>query len=62
MAKSLKTRGLDELLILKRRVNRQLGLGRISVVDADFLIEHVNEIEARIISMNEKNEDGEEEW
>jgi hypothetical protein len=65
MARSLKTRGMDELNLFKRRVNRQLGLGRISVPDADYLLDLINRIEARVTNMRETEGYGkevEEEW
>lgn len=62
MARTLKTVGLEELRTLKRRVNRQYGLGRIKVRDRDILIGLVNKLEAHITSMTELNEHGEEEY
>lgn len=56
MARSLKTRGLEELGQLKRRVNRQHSLGRIGMADRDFLNDHIDQIEARIIRMDEKED------
>ena len=56
MTKGLKSNGLNELRSLRSRVRRQYNLGRIAYTDYKFLIEHLNEIEARIIKMNEEGE------
>ena len=61
MAKTLKSLGLLELDSLRRRARRQQGLGRIGTADAEYIVTRLNEIEARIISMTEENEDGMEE-
>jgi len=61
VARTLKTRGADEVRTLASRTRRQYQLGRISKPDHDFLIERLDEVEARIISMRETNEHGEEE-
>jgi hypothetical protein len=50
-----------ELGSLRRRVNRQRTLGRISAPDHKWLNERIDEIESRIIRMSEINEEGEEE-
>lgn len=47
---------MEEVAELKKRVNRQHQLERISRGDRDFLVEHIDAIEARIVSMNEKQE------
>ena len=56
MARSLKTKGLEELEQLRRRVNRQHSLERISKADRDFLNEHLDIVEARIIRMDEADD------
>lgn len=61
MAKTLKSKGLDELRSLRRRARRQQGLGRIGSKDAEFIVDLLNKVEARIISMTEENENGMEE-
>lgn len=61
MARSIKSRGLSELRSLRARVLRQHALERISRPDRDWLITHIDELEARIIQMQERNEQGEEE-
>jgi len=57
MALPLKTAGLGELAAFKRRVTRQLGLRRISRVDHDYIVERIDEIEARITTMREEGEE-----
>lgn len=61
MARTLKTKGLEELDALRRRARRQQGLGRIGSKDAEYIVTRLNEVEARIISMTEENENGMEE-
>jgi hypothetical protein len=57
MAERLKDKGLrDELRPFKRRVLRQASHDAISKADADWLVKKLNEIEARVIKMNEKPE------
>lgn len=60
MALPLKTAGLEESAALRRRVVRQHGMKRISKADHDYLINRLDEIDARIVSMNEEN--GEEDY
>jgi hypothetical protein len=61
MAATLKSRGLMELSSLRRRVERQRALGRITGPDKVYLLYRIDEIEARIIEMHETNAEGEEE-
>lgn len=61
MARPLKDAGLREAASLRRRVGRQLALGRITPDDAAYLTTRLNEIESRIVSMWEQNEYGKEE-
>ena len=56
MARSLKDAGMEELSGLKRRVNRQHALQRIHRSDRDELVELIDQIEAKIVSMDEKEE------
>lgn len=57
MAERIKDKGLrDELNPFKRRVLRQASLRRISKADADWLVDRLNEVEARVIAMQEKPE------
>jgi hypothetical protein len=58
--RTLKERGLRELAPLKRRVKRAYAMGRIDTDDFKFLNQRLDEVEARIISMRELNEQGEE--
>lgn len=60
MAEPLKTRGLMELNQLRDRVRRQLALRRIYPDDAAALIVLLNQTEAIITNMPEKDKDGEE--
>jgi hypothetical protein len=53
MAARLKDKGRDEIGSFKRRVMRQRSLERISKGDADWLVEHVEEIEKFINKMSE---------
>jgi hypothetical protein len=56
----LKDAGLQEVQQLRRRVRRQHAMDRIGQADFDFLDGHLNEVEARIVSMQEFNEYGKE--
>jgi hypothetical protein len=59
--RALKERGHQrELAPLIRRVKRAYAMGRISSDDFDYLLKRLQEVEARIVSMSELNEDGEE--
>jgi uncharacterized protein YecE (DUF72 family) len=60
MARPLKANGLQEAGALKTRIRRQRALGRIGQDDHDYLIEHLEKIEARIVEMDEETE--EESW
>lgn len=62
MARTLKTRGLEELNTLRNRVNRQFTLDRIRRSDRDYLVSLLDKVEARITTMAEKNENGKEEF
>lgn len=57
MAKSLKINGMNELVALRNRVKRQYGYGRITKADADYLVTRLNEVEAKIVNMQEKSPD-----
>lgn len=61
MARSLKAVGIAELRQLLRRTQRQHALGRVLPDDCEYIVSRLQEIEARIISMRELNESGEEE-
>jgi hypothetical protein len=57
----MKTTGREELAKVLARCRRLRALGRISGPDASFIESHLLEADARIISMAETNEHGEEE-
>ena len=57
----LKDAGLTEVRSLKRRTRRALALERVLPADARYITKRLDEIEARIVSMREFNEYGEEE-
>lgn len=61
MARTLKSKGLEEVRDLIKRINRQERLGRIGKKDWANLISRAKEIEAIIVNMTEINEHGEEE-
>jgi hypothetical protein len=61
MAKSLKSQGRVEVAVLLRRARRQLALDRITEQDAIFIVEHLLDIDERIVQMDELNEHGEPE-
>ena len=56
MARSLNTKGREELASLKRRVIRQESLERIHPSDAKKLIDKINELDALIIKTYEIDE------
>lgn len=62
MAKGLQSRGLEELGLFKKRVNRQYSMERISRVDRDELISLIDQIESKVVRMNEKQEKGIAPW
>ena len=59
--RTLKSRGLQEISLVRQRARRQYALGRISKADWEYIDSRLDEVEARIISMREINETGEEE-
>ncbi len=61
MARTLKSRGLEELRAFEARVKRQHAMKRISKPDAEYILNRVAEIETRITNMSETNEYGKEE-
>lgn len=56
----LKDAGLAEVGALRRRTRRQLALGRVLPADAEYIVRRLDEVEARIVSMQEFDEYGEE--
>lgn len=61
MARTLKTRGMEELNALRNRGRRQRALGRIDAQTAARLDELLAEVETLIVNCRELNEQGEEE-
>lgn len=61
MARTLKSKGMEETQSLIKRINRQYKLGRISKKNWVSLLSRAKEIEAIITEMTELNEHGEEE-
>jgi hypothetical protein len=56
----LKDAGLQEVQQLRRRVRRQHAMGRVGQADYEYIDTRLNEVEARIVSMQEFNEYGKE--
>lgn len=56
MAKGLKTNGMKELKSLMARTSRQHNLGRIGRKDKEYIMERLQEVEARIVKMREEGE------
>ncbi|WPH58011.1 hypothetical protein SEA_LUCKYLEO_63 [Gordonia phage LuckyLeo] len=56
MARSLNTKGREELALVRKRVIRQEALGRISYHDARLLLDKINELDALIIKTNEQDQ------
>lgn len=59
--RSLKDAGIAEVGTLRRRTRRLLAMGRVMPKDAEYIVSRLDQIEARIVSMIELNELGEEE-
>jgi hypothetical protein len=59
--RSLKDVGVREVARLRRRTLRLLAMGRVYPSDATYIVSRLDEVEAKIISMQEFNESGEEE-
>lgn len=57
----LKTAGMAEVASLRARTRRLFALGRINRPDYKYIDVRLDQIEARIVSMKETNEYGEEE-
>lgn len=62
MASRLKDKGREELGSFKRRVMRQRALERIGKAEADWLTEHVEEIERYLNNMKELPDKEKELW
>lgn len=59
--RTLKTLGRTEVDALLRRVRRQYAMGRISRYDFEFIETRLEEVDTRIVKMDELNEDDEPE-
>jgi len=53
--KLLKEAGVDEVRALRSRVIKSLAMGRIGRDDHDYLVDRLDEVEARIVSMEERD-------
>lgn len=58
--RGLKDVGIAEINKVKRRTLRLLALGRILPADALYITKRLDEVEAKIVSMREFNERGED--
>lgn len=56
----MKVAGSRELASALSRIRRLRALGRVSGPDEQFIVEHLEAVQARIVSMSEAGEDGEE--
>jgi hypothetical protein len=56
----MKVSGLSEVRAAKARLIRLFALERVDRVDLEYIAQRLEEVEARIISMTEIGEDGEE--
>jgi hypothetical protein len=56
MARGLKTRGIQELELVRARARRQHALKRIRREDCEWIVARLDEVEARIIQMEEKGD------
>jgi hypothetical protein len=59
--RTLKSVGVEEAARLRRRARRALAMGRIHPEDASYITTRLDEVEARIVSMWEQDEHGQEE-
>lgn len=55
--KTLKEKGVEEVKALRRRVIRSHAMGRTGKADTEYLVQRLNEVEARIIAMPEYGEE-----
>jgi hypothetical protein len=58
--KTLKDAGVQDVERVRKRARRQLALGRALPADVEYIVKRCDEIEAKIVSMHELNEYGEE--
>lgn len=59
--RSMKDAGLRDVRSVRRRARRLLALDRVLPEDVEYITARLDEVEARIISMQEFNEFGKEE-
>jgi len=59
--RSMKDAGLRDVRSVRRRARRLLALERVLPEDVEYITARLDEVEARIISMQEFNEYGKEE-
>lgn len=57
VALSLKTRGLEEIELVRARARRQLSYKRIKPEDCNYIVDRLDELEAYIVKMEEKGND-----
>jgi hypothetical protein len=58
--RALQVLGMAEVQRLRRRVRRLLAMERIFPADAQYITERLDQIEARIATMHEVDEQGKE--
>lgn len=58
--RALKDAGLEEARRLKRRTRRLLAMERVLPEDAAYITSRLDEVEARIVAMQEFDETGKE--
>lgn len=59
MARSLKSRGVEDLKNVRQRAERQHALGRIGVHDRDEIVSRINKLIKHIVEMEEIDENEE---
>lgn len=57
--RALKDAGLEEVIKLKKRTLRLHAMSRIGRVDCDYIVARLDEVEARIVEMQEYGEEDE---
>jgi len=60
MVRPMKEAGVREVRSLRARVRRLWSLDRVSRPDFEYIDQRLDEVEARIVSMSERNEYGRE--
>lgn len=56
MARSLQSKGIEDLEAVKQRAMRQRALGRASREDCDWIVDKLDELIAFIVTMPEKDD------